>query len=89
LLEISEIRKAISKTQKKRQETLTLFHIICWSLAIIVTALLYLEFINKIKITTERLALIAVIIGLILIPFAGKLKILGFEFERLQRKKKI
>jgi len=44
--------------------------------------LLVLDYFGTIKVTVERLALIGAIVGLIIIPFAEKLKILGVEFER-------
>jgi hypothetical protein len=40
------------------------------------------------NITPGRIALIGTIVGLIIIPFASKLRILGFEFERLKEKEK-
>lgn len=83
----SKISKAISDAAEKQEKTLTYYQIICWLAAFLFTILLMLDFLEKVNITPERLALIGVIAGLIIIPFSRKLKILGFEFERLKKKK--
>jgi hypothetical protein len=49
--------------------------------------LLLLDFIGCIKITFTQLSLLAVIIALILIPFASKIKIFNIEFERREKDK--
>jgi len=57
-------------------------------LAITLTILLCLDFLKIINITPQRLVLIGLIVGLIVLPFANKLKVLGIEFERFVGKKK-
>jgi len=86
---ISKITKTIAQTLEKRKATLNSFQILCWIAAFFASVLLLLDFLNILDITPERLALIGIIVGLIVIPFASKLKILGIEFERLTEKKKI
>ncbi|MBC8491142.1 MAG: hypothetical protein H8D42_01120 [Candidatus Marinimicrobia bacterium] len=82
----SILSKELSKTEKSRRDTLKYFRRICWILASILTVLVYLDFRDILKITAERLAIIGLIIGLIIIPFASKLKVLGLEFERFFEK---
>lgn len=79
----SSISKQIIQVEKEKKNTYDLFKIICWLLAAIIIGLLYLDFKECIKLTPERLGIIAIISGLIIVPFARKLNILGVEFERL------
>ncbi len=75
--------KKATKNEKDKKGTFNWFKIICWSIASILSFLSVLDFIGLIMLTTERLITIAVIIGLILVPFTKKLNILGIELERL------
>jgi len=84
----SFISKLLSKKEKEKTDTYNWFQIICWILAFLVALLLFFDFMGCLEITTERLGIIAVIIALVVFPFARKLKILGVEFERLQEDKK-
>jgi len=43
---------------------------------------------NLLALTPERIALFGVIFGLFLLPYASKLKIFGFEFERIKNAEK-
>lgn len=81
-----KIRQIITQKQEDRETTLNYFGIICWFMALIVFLLLILDFLELIHINPERLTLIGVTVGLIIIPFVSKLKILGVEFERLKEK---
>ena len=81
------IRKYLAKTENEREETYDIFRYVCWCISFGVFVLLLFDFINILSLSTERIILIAVIIGLIIIPFAAKLKILGFEFERFNKSK--
>lgn len=83
----SKISQEISKKEENRKTTMNWFQIVCWIIAFLVLVLLILDFFNILVITPERLAIIGVIAGLIIIPFASKLKILGVEFERLKERK--
>lgn len=82
------ISKSITKTAQDKKRTFNWFWFICWILALIIATLLFLDFKKCITITAERLGIIAIIVGLIIVPFARKLSILGLEFERLQEEKK-
>jgi len=84
-LKNSKVRKEIFETEQLQKSTLDWFQIICWILAAGILVLLILEFTEKIKLTPERLVLIGIIIGLIVVPVASKLKILGVEFERYKK----
>jgi hypothetical protein len=81
------ISKNIAKATKATKSTFNWFKAICWILALIIALLLYMDFQGCIKLTAERLGIIAIIVGLIIVPFARKLSILGLEFERLQDEK--
>lgn len=87
-LKSSKIKKEILETEKKRKSTLDWFQVICSILAIALMVLLCFEFAGKLKLTPERLVLIGAIIGLIIVPVASKLKILGVEFERYNKEDK-
>lgn len=78
----SILSKELSKTEKSRTNTLKYFKGVCWVLASILIILIVLDFHDTINITVERLAIIGLIVGLIIIPFASKLKVIGLEFER-------
>jgi hypothetical protein len=57
---------------------------ICWVLAAAVAALGLIDFFweEKSILNPSRLALVGVVIGLVILPFAQRLKLLGIEFER-------
>jgi hypothetical protein len=59
---------------------------ICWLLAGACTALGLIDFFWQEKgiLNPSRLALIGVVIGLVILPFAQRLKLLGMEFERAE-----
>jgi hypothetical protein len=80
------ISKKIIQTVKEKRKTFDGFKITCWLLAFVIIGLLFFDFKGSIKLTPERLGVIAIISGLIVLPFARKLNILGVEFERLQDK---
>ena len=81
------ISKTIAKTTKAKKSTFNWFNAICWILATIIAILLFLDLHGCIELSAERLGIIAIIVGLIIVPFARKLSILGLEFERLQDEK--
>ena len=81
------ISKTIAKTTQEKKTTFNWFKAICWILALIIALLLYMDFQGCIELSAERLGIIAIIVGLIIVPFARKLSILGLEFERLQDEK--
>lgn len=85
VLKSSKVRKEILETERQRKSTLDWFQVVCWILAIALAVLLGFEFSGRVKLTPERLVLIGAIIGLIIVPVASKLKILGVEFERYKK----
>lgn len=81
----SNIRKSIEQAETKKKRVVDEFRVVCWILAIVVMALLVLDFTGLIKITPERLSLIFLIVILFVMPFASKFKFLGLEYERLKK----
>ncbi len=76
----------VLKTEKKR--TIDTFAITCWITAGIMLIIGILSKFNIIVLNATDLTILGVIIALVLIPFASKLKILGVEFERLTEEDK-
>lgn len=88
LLKNSRLTEELTKISKEQEHTIDDFTKVSWILAFLVFISLIADIISIFKIDVQRLALIGVIIGLIILPYANKLKILGFEFERLTQSKK-
>ncbi len=80
--------KMLTEKESEKKSTLNYFQSICRIVVFLLFILLILDFALYFKeivlINAERLVLIGIVIGLIIIPFASKLKILGLEFERLK-----
>jgi len=82
---IAEEAKTINREKKKIVDS---FAITCWIAA---GVMLIVGILSKAKIVildTTDLTILGVIVALVLIPFASKLKILGVEFERLTEEDK-
>lgn len=62
------------------------FSIVSWALAAGAAVLLWLDYAEVLRLDVRQLSLLGVIIVLILAPFSRKLKILGIEFERFERR---
>jgi hypothetical protein len=88
LLKNSRLTEELSKISEDQEKTADNFTNVCWGLAFLVSLFLIVDFLNIYRIDLQRLGLIGVFIGLIILPFANKLKVLGFEFERLSQSKK-
>ena len=71
--------------ERKRENTLNYFQVICWVVAFLLFIVLLLDILKIVSMTPERLALVGGIVALVIIPFAKKLRILGVEFERLSK----
>ncbi len=71
----------------KKKEYINWLKIGSWFFSFLFLILLILDWLGKIEVTYPRLVLMGVICGLFLVPYAYKLKILGFEFERLKKEK--
>lgn len=69
---------------KLRRRVKDNFDLICLVMAVIILSLLVLDWLAVINITIQRIASIGAIIGLVLVPFSQRLKILGFEIERVK-----
>jgi len=88
LLKNSRLTKELLKISDEQEQTVDYFQMICWVSAVFVFLALLADILNYFKVDIQRLALIGVIVGLFILPYASKLKILGFEFERLSQIKK-
>lgn len=66
----------------------SVLHVIAVVIVIIVIADFFCSSKSIILLTTERLWLIGVAVALVIIPYAQKLKILGFEWEKASQKEK-
>jgi hypothetical protein len=88
LLKNSRLSEEISKISDEQEQTEDYFQILCWISAIFVCMLLVADYLNIYKIDVQRLGLIGLIVGLFILPYASKLKLLGLEFEKLTLSKK-
>lgn len=84
----ARISERIEKNQKERTSTIDKFKWLSWILAIVIFGIGILNKIKLITIDTTDLAVIGAGFGLIILPFASKLKFLGMEFERFEMTKK-
>lgn len=84
----SRLSERIEKNQKERTSTIDKFKWISWVLALIILTIGVLNKFKIITIDTTDLVIIGAGIGLIILPFANKLKFLGMEFERFEMTKK-
>ena len=76
---------ALAAVSKERRRTFDGFKVACWSLALVTLLVGVADAVGLFELNPTRLALLGVVIALVVIPFAGKLKVLGVEFERLQK----
>lgn len=58
------------------------FTLACYLLAFLVSVVLALDIAVVYKFTSQQLTLLGIFIGLLVIPYAAKFKLLGMEFER-------
>lgn len=84
----SRLSERIEKNQKERTATIDKFKWISWILALVILIIGVLNKLKYLTIDTTDLAIFGVVIGLIILPFASKLKFLGMEFERFEMTKK-
>lgn len=88
LLKNSQLTKEITKVAEEQEQTIDYFQMLCWVGAIFVFLIFLAAIFKLFTVDLQILALIGVIVGLFILPYANKLKILGFEFERLTDIKK-
>jgi hypothetical protein len=70
------------ESKKKSNRVTDTFTICCYVLAILVAVILALDVASIYKFSSQQLSLLGIFIGLIVIPYAAKFKLLGMEFER-------
>lgn len=75
----------LAAVSKERRRTFDGFKAACWGLALLTLLVGVADATGRFELSPTRLALLGVVIALVVIPFAGKLKVLGVEFERLQK----
>ena len=69
----------------KTEKTTDYFLIVSWTSGVIALIFFVLDIVDLLRMTGQQLTLLGLAIALFLIPFAAKLKILGLEFERLDK----
>ena len=58
------------------------FSLVCYLLALLIGLILALDIAGIYKFSSQQLTLLGIFIGLLIIPYAAKFKLLGMEFER-------
>ncbi|MBN4063081.1 MAG: hypothetical protein COA82_07910 [Alkaliphilus sp.] len=74
--------------EKKKKSEVNRLSFASWLSALIIFNIFILQIIKIIELDAISITLIGVIIGLVIIPFASKIKFFGIEFERYTREKK-
>ena len=82
----SRLSEKIEDKKKNKEKKIDYFKWICWILAFLILVIFILKRIGWLNIDSVDFAFIGSIVGLILIPYSNKMKILGVEFERLTKK---
>ncbi|MDR0319934.1 MAG: hypothetical protein LBI28_00385 [Treponema sp.] len=80
----ARINENIDVIKEKEKKVIDIFKIESWIIGIAVLVIGVLSKIGLFTLDAKDLSLLGVAIALFLIPYAGKLKILGLEFERLK-----
>jgi hypothetical protein len=80
----ARIAEEVESVKNKKEIVLDSFRVTSWILAFIVLIIGILAKLKVFQLDATDLTIIIIVIALILVPFASKLKILGFEFERLK-----
>lgn len=76
---------ALAATLGERRRAVDGFKATCWLLAAAAFLVGAADTVGLIDLNPTRLAIFGVVIALVVIPFASRLKLLGVEFERLQK----
>ncbi|MBB6497775.1 hypothetical protein [Methanococcus maripaludis] len=87
LQKTGRISEKISETSDKREDTADHFKYTCWILGVIVSILFLLDYFGKMPFEISKIPLLVIAIGLFLMPYGSKLKLIGMEFERLKQSK--
>jgi hypothetical protein len=83
---VARIAEESSIIKQKKEKIVDTFKIACWAIAFFMICIGILSNRKIITLNATDLTFLGVVIVLILLPFASKLKILGVEFERLSEK---
>ena len=84
---IARLSEKVKQTENEKKDTIDKFSYIAWILAFLIAVLFIVRKVWGFDLNAVDLSLLAGIIGLVLIPFANKIKFLGVEFERLNKAK--
>lgn len=87
-LKSAEKAKAKLRSEKRTKASLDRFHLVCYLLVTVLSIVIVLSFLGKVKVNGEQLVLIGIACALVVVPHAAKLKFLGVEFERMHPEKK-
>nr|WP_320162326.1 type I restriction enzyme HsdR N-terminal domain-containing protein [uncultured Methanoregula sp.] len=84
ILKNSARQKTLFELLNEKENAIKNFQLVCWILGFGSLVILILNLTGFLVLKTEQIALIGVVLGLFLLPFASKIKIPGLEFERLK-----
>lgn len=70
------------ETKNKSNRVTDSFSFACYLLAFLIAVILVLDIAGFYEFTSQQLTLLGIFIGLLVIPYAAKFKLLGMEFER-------
>ena len=76
------------ESKNKTNRVTDSFTVYCYVLAMLVAVILALDIASIYKFSSQQLSLLGIFIGLIVIPYAAKFKLLGMEFERFSSQPK-
>jgi len=79
--------EAAKSIKENKEKVIDRFKITSWIIGIIVFLLCVLSKTGLFSINPEDITMLVISIGLFLIPFANKIRILGIEFERMTNNK--
>lgn len=82
---VSELTGQVSVDRK---DTVNTFRAMCWVSAALLVILGVLNKVTCLDLNTIDISLVGAAVALIVLPFAGKMKVLGWEFERLESARK-
>ncbi len=83
----SRISEKTNEKENDKVEAIDKLSIVCWILGSFVLILAIVNKFTQFNLEATDISLLGVSIGLFIIPFASKIKILGMEFERLKKDK--
>jgi len=81
----ARISEKVEIVSKQKGKTINALNWICWLSCPIVLIIGILNYLKVLKLTAIDISFLASVIGLLIIPFASKLKILGIELERYKK----